>query len=54
MADKSNKDKEMAAYMKKMGIERTSGKCALCYRTISIDSIKSSYTHICSGGKIRY
>lgn len=52
--DKSNKDKEMAAYMKRMGIERTSGICALCYRRISVTSAKSNYTHICPGGKIRH
>lgn len=49
-----NRDKVMAAYLKRMGIERTTGMCALCYRMISIDSIKSNYKHICSGGKIRH
>lgn len=45
--NKSNKDKERAATMKRLGIERTTGRCALCYRIISIDSIKSKYTHKC-------
>lgn len=43
------KDKRMAAYLKRMGVERTTGICALCYRTITIDSIKSTYRHICRG-----
>lgn len=43
------KDAAMAAYMKAHGIERTTGVCALCYRVIKIDSIKSTYAHICRG-----
>jgi hypothetical protein len=47
--NRSNRDKKMAAYMKQMGIERTHGRCAICYRIITIDSIKSRYRHICHG-----
>lgn len=49
MAAKENKDKQMAAYLKRMGIERTTGRCAACYRMITIESSKSRYTHICRG-----
>lgn len=48
---RSIKDKAMAARMKRLGIVRTSGICAACYRLIRVDSIKSRYTHICNGGK---
>lgn len=48
---RSQKDKEMAARLKRLGIERTTGRCALCYRIIVIESIKSRYKHICRGGK---
>ena len=48
---RSQKDKMMAAHLKKMGIERTRGICAVCYRNISVDSSKSNYNHICPGGK---
>lgn len=43
------KNQAMAARMKDLGIERTTGRCALCYRIITIDSIKSRYVHICKG-----
>ena len=45
------KDEAMAARLKKLGIERTTGRCALCYRIIAVTSAKSRYTHICRGGK---
>lgn len=34
-ARKSTKDKEMAADLKRRGVERTTGKCVICYATIS-------------------
>lgn len=48
---RSQKDKMMAAYMKAVGIERTRGICAACYRLIPIESSQSRYKHICHGGK---
>jgi formamidopyrimidine-DNA glycosylase len=51
---RSQKDKEMAARLKRLGIERTSGRCAACYRLVRTDSWKSRYTHICPGGVIRH
>ena len=47
MANRSDKDKAMAADLKSRGIERTTGKCALCYKLISIQSSKSKYSHLC-------
>lgn len=32
------KDKEMAAMLKRLGIERRSGKCPICYGDISNDT----------------
>lgn len=40
-------DKRRAARMKELGIVRTTGTCPVCYRTITVESIKSRYTHIC-------
>lgn len=51
MADKgqnrSARDKQRAAVLRALGIERTTGRCATCYRMVTIDSRKSRYTHIC-------
>lgn len=47
-ARRSSKDKERASYMKRHGICRTTGKCSLCYRLVTIDSWKSRFTHRCS------
>lgn len=44
---KARRDKQRAAEMKRLGIERTTGRCALCYRLINVDSSKSRYTHVC-------
>jgi hypothetical protein len=44
---RSQKDKERAAYLKHHGVERTTGRCALCYRIIAVDSAKSRYSHKC-------
>jgi hypothetical protein len=47
MAKDSDSDKRRAAYMKLHGIVRTTGRCAHCYRIITIESNKSKYTHVC-------
>lgn len=44
---RARKDKERAAYMRRMGIVRTTGRCAICYKIVTIDSWKSRYTHRC-------
>ena len=51
LANRREKDSRNAARMKDLGIERTSGICAACYRSISIESSKSRYKHSCPGGK---
>lgn len=43
----ARKNAERAAEMKKLGIERTTGRCAQCYRIITIESRKSKYNHMC-------
>lgn len=43
---KSQRDKERAAEMKRLGIVRTTGRCPNCYRIVVCDSIKSKNTHI--------
>jgi hypothetical protein len=42
------RDEERAARMKALGIVRTTGRCAVCYRIVTVDSWKSRYTHICA------
>ncbi len=42
-------DKRRAARMKEQGIVRTTQTCPVCYRSISCESSKSRYTHICKG-----
>ena len=46
---KRNRDKARAAEMKRLGTERTTGRCAQCYRMITVDSSRSRYVHICRG-----
>lgn len=46
-SQKRIRDVRRAAEMKRLGIERTTGICALCYRLIRIDSSCSRYTHVC-------
>ena len=36
-----------AAMMKALGIVRQTQTCPVCYRTISCESPKSRYTHVC-------
>lgn len=50
MAKRSDHDKRMAADLKARGVVRTTGRCAVCYAIIAVDSIKSRYTHMCSSG----
>lgn len=45
--DKSARDKERAARMKKEGVCRTTQRCPQCYRIVSCESWKSRYTHHC-------
>lgn len=44
---RSARDQERAARLKALDIERTTGRCALCYRIITVLSRKSRYTHRC-------
>lgn len=46
---RQERDRERAAQLKRNGVERTTGRCAQCYRIISIEGPKSRYTHVCSG-----
>ena len=40
-ADKSNKDKAMASRMKREGVERTTGRCCMCHKVVSLDTYPS-------------
>lgn len=51
LATRREKDSRNAARMKALGIVRTTGICAACYRAIGVESMKSRYKHICRGGK---
>lgn len=44
------KDQARAAYMKERGIERTTGRCAVCYKEVTVDNAvkKTKFTHRCS------
>lgn len=44
---RARKNRERAAEMKRLGIERTTGRCAVCYHIVSVDSRISRYRHIC-------
>lgn len=48
---RSEKDRERAKELKRLGVVRTTGRCAVCYRIITCDSAVSRYTHVCPGGK---
>ena len=39
--------KGIAARQKKLGECRTTGRCAICYQIITIESLKSRYRHMC-------
>jgi hypothetical protein len=49
--DRAAQDKKMASHLKARGIERTQQRCALCYRIVTCEGPKTSYTHICRGGR---
>lgn len=44
---RARKNRERAAEMKRLGIERTTGRCAVCYHIVTVDSRISRYRHIC-------
>lgn len=46
---KAQKNRERAAELKRMDVERVTGRCAQCYAIVSVDSRKSRYRHICRG-----
>lgn len=56
-ADRSTKDKQMAAHLRAGGVTRRTGRCAACYRIIGVDSFGtgnaagSRYKHLCPGGR---
>lgn len=43
---RAKKDEEMAARMKREGVERTTGRCPNCYKIVTCDSSKSRNRHI--------
>jgi hypothetical protein len=44
---RARKDSARAARMKAERVVRTTGRCAVCYRIIAVDSNESTYRHIC-------
>lgn len=51
----SEKDKRLSKYLKDNGIERTTGKCPVCYKTIPNDTFggtgaRNHYPAQCCGG----
>lgn len=44
-AERKMKDKVTAGHMKRLGIERTTGRCPVCYRIVEIDGPKSKFKH---------
>jgi len=40
---RNNRDKEMAAHMKKLGIRRKWARCPICHKTVSLNKL---YIHI--------
>lgn len=52
---RSERDATMARHLKEAGVERTTGKCPVCYRTIPNDTLggKGAFNHYpaaCVGG----
>lgn len=43
----SRKDSERAARMKAEKVVRTTGRCSVCYRVVTVDSWRSTYAHRC-------
>lgn len=50
--DKSNKDKAMAAMLKKFGIQRTTTQCGICHRLIAVGTA-ALFAHFASSCKSR-
>jgi hypothetical protein len=48
---KAMRDKQMASELKRIGQERTTGRCAQCYQIITCDGPKSVRRHVCPGSK---
>lgn len=38
---RSQKDKEMAAYMKRMGVKRTTARCPICHKLVNLGSLSN-------------
>ena len=47
-AAQTRKDRERSARMRAEGVVRTTGRCSVCYRIVTIDSWRSRYTHRCT------
>ena len=46
--DRSTRDKQRAANLKANKVERSTGRCAICYKEVSVDSAKGTrFTHRC-------
>lgn len=50
---KQQRNKQMAAELKRLGIERTTGRCAVCYQIVECDGPKSRRRHLCAGGGVK-
>lgn len=48
-AEQKAKDQARAAYMKQHNVERTTGRCAICYKEVTVDNgvKKTKFTHRC-------
>lgn len=48
-AEQKAKDQARAAYMKERKIERTTGRCALCYKEVTVENAAkgTKFTHRC-------
>jgi hypothetical protein len=47
--DRSARSKQMAAALKRAGVERTTGKCAVCYGTVSNHAMYGHYSQHARG-----
>ena len=48
-AAQSTKDKERAANLKRQGVRRTTGRCAICYRIIELSRMHNHVATGCGG-----
>lgn len=48
--EQRGKDQARAAYLKDHQIERTTGRCAICYKEVTVDNVnkKTKFTHRCT------